>query len=125
MRISDWSSDVCSSDLRRRIPARRADGDRAAHADGGRALSRAGGLRSRGGGDRRPSRGGPRRPGALRGRSLFFRLLPVPPIGRAHVCTSFTNSPPVCRPLLYKKNKNTTISLIHANNIHHLLTIHY
>src|SRR3546814_9540999 len=69
MRISDWSSDVCSSDL----PA----GDRSAP-DG-----RAGGA----GGDRVPARGHQRGAGRRRrpGAAVQRALAPTRAIGRAHV----------------------------------------
>src|SRR3546814_5312846 len=37
------------------------------------------------------------------------RPAPVDEIGRAHVCTPVTNAPLVCRPLLEKKKKTTTL----------------
>src|SRR3546814_10674790 len=122
MRISDWSSDVCSSDLRSAPPAhvRAAERERAPVESGcDRAAStcgvhgmaetkRAGSaalcrreVRRRSERDRslqrRQGRGRLRHPRAdLRRRSE---------IGRAHVCTPVTKAKLVCRLLLAKKKK--------------------
>src|SRR3546814_10297887 len=101
MRISDWSSDVCSSDLRA-APAP----DRPP--DAPPPWSR-----------RRSNRGPPRRRrSSLEGSRSFFLLKCVQPgcdvghlvvdetaiqIGRAHVRTPVTNEHIVCRLLLVKK----------------------
>src|SRR3546814_2160703 len=110
MRISDWSSDVCSSDLRREqdkvyhsdfidalekivlgperpIILSDADRERIAYHEGGHAIL---GL-------------------VVPGADPVHRVTIVPrgqaQIGRAHVCTPVTNAHLVCR-LLLEKNKN-------------------
>src|SRR3546814_3872700 len=118
MRISDWSSDVCSSDLRRELahevqaanatislrpdrhPARRSKPRRAAPTGwkqyprawcAASATSRIHDIKVS------------RRDGRRRSRVKNHEKK----IGRAHVCTPVTNAHLVCRLLLEKKNKTT------------------
>src|SRR3546814_9985111 len=131
MRISDWSSDVCSSDLRGNAPARcrlarhRGAGGRgsrrpvgcgppahatAAVARDGRCLAV---LRSRG--RRNALRHLPRHP-----------VLPPEQIGRAHLSTPVTNAPLVCRLLLDKKKhyiSNHTIKVPISTTTQHYFPI--
>src|SRR3546814_10776841 len=93
MRISDWSSDVCSSDL-----AGRPGGRRARH------------QRPRGPDQRRSRRADPVGQclgcvdrGNHRGQELYQE------IGRAHVRTPVTNAHLVCSLLLEKKKKLITL----------------
>src|SRR3546814_7052700 len=98
MRISDWSSDVCSSDLReyhRLLADTRTQSrelDRRPSLTGCRAitawLSSSASARSSGGPPPHASRSN----------------LTLEKIGRAHVLTPVTNAPVVCRTLHEKKN---------------------
>src|SRR3546814_7696882 len=107
MRISDWSSDVCSSDLPRsaRAPAgnprhRHRKGQPPRLPQGQRRLRSRDSLPA---GRRQGLRDLPaRRPGHAERRGEQSAE-----IGRAHVCTPVTNAHLVCRPLLEKKNKTT------------------
>src|SRR3546814_4821671 len=110
MRISDWSSDVCSSDLARRRAA-----------TGGR-LGDAGEQPLPGLEDGTPApvgaavvqwrsfrRGQPFRLPiqAAAAATLATRAMSSGEIGRAHVCTPVTNAHLVCRLLLEKKKPHT------------------
>src|SRR3546814_7328189 len=104
MRISDWSSDVCSSDLARTRPRRLG----AAAADVSR--SRDPGPPNL---DPEPSRPRASPPGGARARTAAARrragdgqrqLHPRSQIGREHVRTPVTNAPLVCRILLEQNN---------------------
>src|SRR3546814_1069340 len=113
MRISDWSSDVCSSDLLQSIDTEniqpliffvRSDG-----ASGRRALANDfDGVaffknKCRHGHARQP---GKTSAAILRPRVRHLQLSPAQ-IGRAHVCTPVTNAHLVCRLLLEKKNASS------------------
>src|SRR3546814_3798369 len=120
MRISDWSSDVCSSDLSGpqsgqhqlpRIALARADHSEDRHTDGAGAGHPV---------PRRQSRStvpldvsSELRPGAHQRPTCDRCADPARPIGRAHVCTPVTHAPIVCSILLvtkkHVKNKFMTI----------------
>src|SRR3546814_10714328 len=103
MRISDWSSDVCSSDLQARHAAAGCAGPRPEHWRRDERHHRDARQAAAGhwpGMDRPVLRGTPeRRPGTN-------GLCPVE-IGRAHVLTPVTNAHLVCRLLLEKKKTST------------------
>src|SRR3546814_7049117 len=112
MRISDWSSDVCSSDLR--PPRQRGDDRPRAGRERARPWQIRGGARTRRA-CQRPAAGEHRALAACpgpdaRGRSpAEAGRLKAPAgrptdIGRAHVSPPVTNSQHVCRLLLEKKN---------------------
>src|SRR3546814_9497385 len=100
MRISDWSSDVCSSDLG---PVRAAGLALPVDDRGAAAVPVLQGHRQR-------PLGGFQRPVGLQrvGHGQAVGGVPVvaAKIGRAHVCTPVTNAQIVCR-LLLEKNKRT------------------
>src|SRR3546814_6700003 len=107
MRISDWSSDVCSSDLAA-VGLLLLDEHRGRAAD--LAVEEAGKRpfagRPQAGGTRLAQRHGElRHPG--RRRALARRI--GKEIGRAHVCTPVANAHLVCRLLLEKKNTSNDI----------------
>src|SRR3546814_9048268 len=114
MRISDWSSDVCSSDL----PLYHVDALAAGYHPGPhRGIARDLTLRRRPADLPRPARHllGPAGNGQLGGRDDWRPLgrhwrcrYPVrePAIGRAHVCNPVTNAKLVCRLLLEKQKKH-------------------
>src|SRR3546814_10509769 len=113
MRISDWSSDVCSSDLKGPRSARlRGDDDDLYPIVRGSQLRFSGGARGCGAvGD----------PGVPDGVHLGeIRHIGEPDrraeIGRAHVCTPVTNAHLVCRLLLEKKKRNKSQNT-HTHNI--------
>src|SRR3546814_3564408 len=92
MRISDWSSDVCSSDLsglHHRIRRRRASAPAPARA---------------------ACNAGPRSRRRFRSDGSIEQRLKI---GRAHVLTPATNAHLVCR-LLLEKKKNTTTPHTHS-----------
>src|SRR3546814_8121459 len=106
MRISDWSSDVCSSDLFRKKPGRKQMGagerrrrkpeELRSHRWFGVDDLRSFGHRSRSyqiGFAREDFAGKP-----------VIGIINTWKIGRAHVCTPVTNAHLVCRLLLEKKN---------------------
>src|SRR3546814_5059225 len=119
MRISDWSSDVCSSDLSRRpglsgevlLQSRRYRLPRLADADRrGRRRGLLGsvvpGMRAGDGADGGGSAALPdRHRQRAAGRDAGFE---GPQIGRAHVWTPVTNAQLVCRLLLEKKKTKKT-----------------
>src|SRR3546814_6900592 len=106
MRISDWSSDVCSSDLKDRLSClavtRALDVGAtmivaASSGNGGASLAlyaAAAGLQSC--------------IVTTSALSPVFRRAIIMKIGRSHVLTPVTNPPLVCRLLLEKKKLNTT-----------------
>src|SRR3546814_4890542 len=111
MRISDWSSDVCSSDLRSRKAPGRADSGRA---DGRRTcsssrLARHDKMSGHNGPSGRPA---PSSPSGARwtGRGP---ATPIGKIGRAHVCTPVTDSHLVCRLMVVKNNTVTPYTTLH------------
>src|SRR3546814_7168309 len=117
MRISDWSSDVCSSDLVICLvaeigPALRGDPDAVDIDDIQRIISD---PRSIGNVERiilspqESVRAEIKFLCAAMGGDAFGHDGPEPEIGRAHVCTTVTNAHLVCRLLLEKKN---TINII-------------
>src|SRR3546814_1131669 len=103
MRISDWSSDVCSSDLRNRCPAS--------------AIMLLCGFCSTGARERmmRKTRDYDAELRALSDKAKSIKAKKIQPlgelvtgtgeIGRAHVCTPATNAHIVCRLLLEKTKK--------------------
>src|SRR3546814_9907312 len=105
MRISDWSSDVCSSDLGNGLPRRKPQrGERVRLRHQFRGL-----IDDRNAGaavalwptdNRVPAEAG-----------IQGHRAPLSEIGRAHVCTPVTNAPLVCRPLLDKINKTDIINI--------------
>src|SRR3546814_2116909 len=105
MRISDWSSDVCSSDL----DGRSFRGSCIGRADAATDLEVV--VLADGGGVARIVADHPRHQHTRldRGHRLVHHalLLGVVEIGRAHVSTPVTNAHLVCRLLLEKKKKNT------------------
>src|SRR3546814_5640213 len=123
MRISDWSSDVCSSDLILPLPLRR-------QGEAGRGWSRLGlipkaplpnppGHRAQLDGVRRAANqwfaNGLPHPLPSQGREqssrlplLLHSICEHDGIGRAHVLTPVTNPHLVCRLLLDKKKKHTS-----------------
>src|SRR3546814_4985072 len=116
MRISDWSSDVCSSDLPHLFSAR--NGSRKNDVDGMRVGSAnrnhcAHAARSFGGAAASRCKGDSSIVMSLVGSVLQARRMPaassasLTKIGRAHVCTPVTNAHLVCRLLLEKQNKHT------------------
>src|SRR3546814_5289275 len=114
MRISDWSSDVCSSDLQRVIVERTTlDDDLRSHGTGETYAIDAGLVVSCIGYQTPPIPGVPYEHGRGRFATDDGRILPGlycvgwarrgpsgTKIGRAHVCTPVTNAPPVIRLLL-------------------------
>src|SRR3546814_2358053 len=104
MRISDWSSDVCSSDLRDRLVEQALGGG---HRHQGRDLRAAARLAEDGDITGIAAEG---RDVALdpsqRGDQVELPHIATE-IGRAHVCTPVTNAHLVCR-LLLEKNNTTT-----------------
>src|SRR3546814_3757941 len=123
MRISDWSSDVCSSDLDDAEPVARIERAAERHRrllwDRGHGIDTAGevGRRYRDGADRAYDYAAPIGAGAGAGRRRDDKLRAVRrsgvlgrrEIGRAHVCTPVTNAPLVCRLLLENKKYKTNI----------------
>src|SRR3546814_4182917 len=109
MRISDWSSDVCSSDLLHQLA-----GKLVSPAVVVGSLERAGQLDSAAENLRRVLKHLSRGEFFLGGVEAFdlgvilrrvqLVFLPLVEIGRAHVCTPVTNAHLVCRLLLEKKN---------------------
>src|SRR3546814_9746330 len=114
MRISDWSSDVCSSDLLATFRDRHADVDLRISARQS-LVGRARGENDQGshlldGGDIAIRFGNGDYPGYVTHKLFTSYSLPMCSprlqIGRAHVCTPVTNAHLVCRLLLEKKNNH-------------------
>src|SRR3546814_7995515 len=119
MRISDWSSDVCSSDLLESQPASRVQGGFCAvpWRPPRRSASRLRLRLQRGGRkDSWPAGRGERGPAwrPHRRRRPFEHHLARDQIGRAHVCTPVTNEQLVCRLLLEKKKDQITTRVTHT-----------
>src|SRR3546814_10565157 len=127
MRISDWSSDVCSSDLRfyrrrniaepRQIEQHRVRSSRRQRLEVGCSFAeRAGdGVTARESRFRKraaqPTRNARNQPSTAHSGhpsktspASFWNIVAASKIGRAHVCTPVTNAHFVCRLLLEKKN---------------------
>src|SRR3546814_9124275 len=109
MRISDWSSDVCSSDLE-------ADRKRArAILDDERQIAMPGEVMGETITNFWRDAANPRGiwrqsplDAYLAGKPVWTTLIDVDEIGRAHVCTPVTNAQLVCRLLLEKQNRKKT-----------------
>src|SRR3546814_6569424 len=109
MRISDWSSDVCSSDLPVVVVASARPPDRVSSVgiddfEAARAMTRH--LLAMGHDRIGFIVGNPNQHASARRLEGYRAALEE--IGRAHVCTPVTNAHLVCRLLLEKKNKITT-----------------